>query len=278
MDDYHKLADQIKLGDHLESTLASFFDFEVFPHPWTSKHGKRSGICCSMSAPMSAPLVPAKPEARSKVTQPRPDRLYGYSGINGIILSDLQLEKSSLFPATTGGMRFPFLAVELKAGIEGGGTGLWVAGNQVAGALATYIAAVDRLNRSVPQQAQRVDNIAYGIAADHNVVHLYTAWQVSNRCCVQLVYSFTLIGNLCGLHLFRGLVLNILDWGMGVHLTQIKEALDTIPDGYLIKVQPSLTEDVNKKRKEVENTPDEEVLESQPPIKIRAGGGCEGVM
>ncbi|KAF1963109.1 hypothetical protein CC80DRAFT_105671, partial [Byssothecium circinans] len=68
--------------------------------------------------------------------------------------------------ATSHGLRFPFLAIELKA--AGGTRGdLWVAANQCAGASSACLNAMDQLNASLPK-TQRIGNICCCIAADNN--------------------------------------------------------------------------------------------------------------
>ena len=62
---------------------------------------------------------------------------------------------------------------------------------------------------------------------DNNIAHLYMSWKDDQNCYLQRVDVFALsipehFKN------FRSQVRNILDWGKGTRLTQIKDALDTL--------------------------------------------------
>lgn len=127
--------------------------------------------------------------------------------------------------ATPQGLRFPFFAIEFNAP----GGDLWVAVNQCAGASSACLNAVGQLNALLVEfgSTQRVDNISYCIAMDNNIAHLYMSWKDDQNYYLQRVDVFALsipehFKN------FRSQVRNILDWGKGTRLTQIKDALDTL--------------------------------------------------
>jgi len=148
---------------------------------------------------MSSHLIPNNPESQFRVTRPKPDLLYGYSGRlgDGAFTQPQFLAQEVLHPrnarfveATTQGLRFPFLAIEVKA--AGGTRGdLWVATNQCAGASSACLNATDQLNTLLPKHpsVQCVDNLSYCIAVDNNTAQLYISWKEDD-----LNYKTFLIG------------------------------------------------------------------------------------
>ncbi len=73
---------------------------------------------------MSSHLIPNNRESPFRVSGPKPDLLYGYSGAlrDGAFTQPQFLAQTSLHPrnswlteATTQGLRFPFFAIEFKA-------------------------------------------------------------------------------------------------------------------------------------------------------------------
>jgi hypothetical protein len=64
-----------------EDDVAAFFDDTIFPNTKTNlAYGSAAGLMSSSSALMAQHLVPTNPISPYKVTQPKPDKLYGYSG------------------------------------------------------------------------------------------------------------------------------------------------------------------------------------------------------
>jgi hypothetical protein len=225
-----------------EDDVARFLNKIIFPNPETdTTYGPATGLASNSNTLMARHLVPADPESPFRVTQPKPDRLYGYSGdpaeitIEGAFMQPQLLAQTMLHPqipgyatTTSRGLQFPFLAIEFKA--AGGTRGdLWVATNQCAGASAACLNAVERLNTSLREySAQSVDNLAYCIAVDNNVAQLYISWKEGDlNYYLQRVDAF-LLSSPEHFKTFRNQVRNILDWGKDERLTRIGDALDII--------------------------------------------------
>ncbi|RMZ82764.1 hypothetical protein DV738_g1667, partial [Chaetothyriales sp. CBS 135597] len=221
-----------------EADVEGFLEDTVFPKHSDRAYGRSSGLGSAKSALMSSHLIPNNPESPFRVSGPKPDLLYGYSGAlrDGAFTQPQFLAQTSLHPqntrfaeATTQGLRFPFFAIEFKA--AGGTRGdLWVATNQCAGASSACLNAVDQLNTSLPKHpsVQRVDNLSYSIAVDNNTAQLYISWKEDDLdYYIQRVGAF-LLSDPDHFKSFRKQVRNILDWGKDTHLTQIRDALDTI--------------------------------------------------
>jgi hypothetical protein len=206
-----------------EADVERFLEDAVFPKSLDPTYGRRAGLESAGSSLMSSHLVPNNPESQFRISQPKPDLLYGYSGDlrDGAITQPQFLAQEVLHPqnarfaeATTPGLRFPFLAIEFKA--AGGTRGdLWVATNQCAGDSAACLNAINQLNTLLReyQSKQQVDNLSYCIAVDNNVAQLYISWKESDlHYYLQRVDTF-LLSSPEHFRNFRKQVRNILDWG-----------------------------------------------------------------
>jgi len=218
-----------------EDDVAAFLGDTIFPDPKIDPvYGPAAGLVGSSNAPMSQHLIPANPASPYKVSQPKPDRLYGYSGNTNRAFTQPQLlAQTTLHPqilhypaATSQGLRFPFFAIEFKA--AGGTRGdLWVATNQCAGASSPCLNAMDQLNASL-RETQRIDNVCCCIAADNNTAQLYISWKEDDlNYYLQQVDAF-LLWSPEHFRNFRKQVRNILGWGKDTRLQQIRDALDII--------------------------------------------------
>jgi len=216
-----------------EDQVTKFLDDTIFPDPRTS-----TSLMSNSGTLIAQHLVPADPASPYRVTQPKPDRLFGYSEMTrqGAFTQPQLLAQTMLHPrnpdyptATSRGLRFPFFVIEFKA--AGGTRGdLWVATNQCAGASAACLNAISQLNWALQeyQSTQRVDNLSYCIAVDNNLAKLYISWKEDDLSYyLQQVDTFVL-SRPEEFENFRRQVRNILDWGKDARLTQIGDALDII--------------------------------------------------
>ncbi|KAI0871530.1 hypothetical protein GGS24DRAFT_471125 [Hypoxylon argillaceum] len=221
-----------------EDEVVKLLDNTIFPNPITdTTYGPGAGLMSNSNTLMAQHLVPTTPASPYRVTQPKPDMLYGYSDGMGEAFTEPQLlAQTMLHPwnvdyptATSRGLSFPFFAIEVKA--AGGTRGdLWVAINQCAGASAACLNAASQLNWALQrcESTERVDNLSYCIAVDNVIARLYISWRDDNLSYyLQQVDDFVL-SRPEELQNFRKQVRNILDWGKGARLTQIRDALDII--------------------------------------------------
>ncbi|PHH90658.1 hypothetical protein CDD83_3021 [Cordyceps sp. RAO-2017] len=222
-----------------EEQVVKLLDDTVFPDPeGDDTFGPATGLMSNSSTLMAQHLVPADGASPYRVTQPKPDRLYGYSErtVGGAFTQSQLLAQTMLHDrnpdyttATSRGLRFPFLAIQFKA--VGGTRGdLWVAANQCAAASSACLNAVHQLNISLQacQSTRRVDNLSYCIAVDNKLAELYISWREdSSNYYLQQVDTFVL-SRPVEFQSFRTQVRNILDWGKDARLTQIGDALDVI--------------------------------------------------
>ncbi|KAF4595442.1 hypothetical protein GQ602_001055 [Ophiocordyceps camponoti-floridani] len=219
-----------------EQEVSKFLDYSVFAYSKTHRTQETSpGLERAVDAPISRHLVPANRESPYRISQPKPDMLYGYSGNAGQAFTQPQLlaqtkihDNPDYAVATSRGLRFPFLAIEIKSSCSGGS--LWVAANQCAGASAACLNAVNQLNIALEacQSAHRVDDVSYAIAVDEKMAEIYISWiEDGAQYRLQEVDSF-LLSRPREFQDFRCRVRYILDWGRDTRLRQIRDALDII--------------------------------------------------
>lgn len=219
-----------------EADVDTFFADSLLPKASDPSYGRASGLIAVKSSLVSSHLIPANPASQFRVSQPKPDYLYGYTPNQGSAFTDTQLTtqgtlhpKNCRYPeATTQGLRFPFFTIELKA--AGGTKGdLWVAVNQCAGTSSACLAAIGRLNTLLKghEGVRQVDSMTYSIVADNNTAQLYISWAEEPQYNVQQVDAF-LLSRKEDLKKLHRMIRNILDWGKEERLMQIKMALDVI--------------------------------------------------
>jgi hypothetical protein len=210
-----------------ERDFADFLQQMVFGPCEEAVDALESVLKGTSESSLGEDLVPNTPQTLFRVSQPRPDKLYGYT-VKAFTESQV-LAQSMLSPATATCVSFPFLTIEFKA--QGGTAGdLWVAVNECAGASSACLNATDQLNISLHQcqSTQRVLNLCYSIAVDNNIAQIWISWKDNEaRYYIQRVAIFLLLDRE-DFQKFCDQVRNILEWGMGARLTQIRNALDAI--------------------------------------------------
>ncbi|KAK8131091.1 hypothetical protein PG984_007529 [Apiospora sp. TS-2023a] len=134
-------------------------------------------------------------------------------------------------------LAFPFFVVECK--VEGANKGsLKVGENQCAGASATCVSMIDRLNEELERypEAQKVANTAFCAVVNQDEARIFASWmemKKDKRGKDTKAYYLLEISTLKlrfaadRLELCR-LVTNIMDWARGPRLDKIKQALDFI--------------------------------------------------
>lgn len=194
---------------------------------------------------MSRAYVPST-NTKYRVSTPAPDMLYGYSGDDSKrVFSRAQLAylvrqgPGGNGVANSRGMLFPFLVIEVKGDSGGSSVGsLHVATNQCLGGSATSVAIAETLNRQLRKAVyphkpvHRIDNAVWSIAMSNSEARLFVSWQDEKdaRYHTRAVEGF-LIRKPADYILFRRYVRNILDWGRGERLEQIRQSLDCLADG-----------------------------------------------
>ena len=109
---------------------------------------------------------------------------------------------------------------------------LWVATNQCLGGSASCVNIAERLNRQLRQcdnqEIKPIDSAAFSIAMNGTEARLYISWKHNELdYYVRKVDSFLLQKDRDYID-FRKHMLNIIDWGKGKRLKQIRDSLDIL--------------------------------------------------
>lgn len=188
-----------------------------------------------VSRPTFIHCIPNAP-TRNRISRPVPDLVYGYNATDPrSAFSDKQKIAGTMMDPELGvvdsgnNLAFPFLVIEFNGDWTGSGS-LWVATNQCLGASATCTEAVSRLNDQLRKYpgARLVADMTFSIAMSQNEARIYVTWKTKElQYHVQKAAVFYIVRPE-EYQLFRRYVKNILDWGKGQRLQDIKKALDTI--------------------------------------------------
>lgn len=131
--------------------------------------------------PMARHAVPSA-DSKLKVSNPKPDMLFGYSRHAAFLQQQAQLiSMGSEMVATSQNLIYPFFVVEFKGDGPSGGGALWVATNQCLGGAASCVNIAERLNRQLEQcesdQVRPFDGAAFSIAMSGTEARLCISWK-----------------------------------------------------------------------------------------------------
>ncbi|KAM7211958.1 hypothetical protein V8F06_012667 [Rhypophila decipiens] len=208
-----------------ESVVASFLKRTVFPD---EREGAADFIVRHEQVKMTKLHVPKNPRSKAEVSTPIPDMLYGYNHLPTTAFSEEELgaQMTLLGPRLAAGntakMRFPFLVVEAK-----GDEPFREAVYQCLGAASTCVRITNRLNEKLhlvsAGQATPVETAAFSVAVNGFVAILYVTWFHNNKYLTRQVQRFHLDSRTPDDFIeFHSVIQNILDWGQGERLDEIK--------------------------------------------------------
>lgn len=186
------------------------------------------------SRPMAKHTVP-NAGSSLRVSNPVPNMLFGYSR-TAAFTEPQRAQLSGMGKALLANkedLLCPFLAIELKGDGPGGTGNMWVATNQCLGASATCVNIAESLNRQLRGfgsdfVVEPVNSAAFSVAMNGAEARLYVTWKHN-----ELDYYMSSVDNFLlyrpkDLIEFRKYVRNILDWGAGKRLTDVRNALDVL--------------------------------------------------
>ncbi|PHH91666.1 hypothetical protein CDD83_10751 [Cordyceps sp. RAO-2017] len=196
-------------------------------------------IKCDKRQPMLKETVPTR-EPRFRISNPIPDLLYGYDPsqvFHGRQSRFMYANNEIDGTANNLGLMFPFLVVEFKGdGPTGGGT-MWVAANQCLGASASCVHLIERLNDGLRRckrgEGGKVNSAAFSLTINCTEARLFVSWKDEDpdqALSMQHVKSFLLHDPEQHAN-FRQCVRNIVDWGEGQRLREIRDCLDMLLEG-----------------------------------------------
>lgn len=206
------------------------------------------GLKVSDRALIYADWLPNRSRPEHRVSQPKPDSLYGYR-VNAfakhhrMALGDMHRGLSS----NSQGLILPFLVIEHKASGPGSYGSLWEAENQCFGGSTACLSIMNELNNALnkvsqhPGPVQTLDNAVFSIAMTNSVAKLYISWQSDMSYFSSRVASFCLVDPEHFIQ-FRRCVRNIVDWGMNERLDLARGCLDVlIEEEHLIANQITMS-------------------------------------
>ncbi|KAA6413416.1 MAG: hypothetical protein FRX48_03162 [Lasallia pustulata] len=159
--------------------------------------------------------------------------LYGYNRLGAFPQQQSHLiSMGTEIVANSQGLILPFFVIEFKADGPGASRSLWVATNQCLGGSASCVNIAERLNRQLRQcdnqEIEPIDSAAFSIAMNGTEARLYISWKHNELdYYVRKVDSFLLQKDRDYID-FRKHMLNIIDWGKGKRLKQIRDSLDIL--------------------------------------------------
>ncbi|PQE19900.1 hypothetical protein CJF31_00006404 [Rutstroemia sp. NJR-2017a BVV2] len=168
-----------------------------------------------------------------KLSTPNPDMIYGYM----TAAFNQQLAKLVSFSdaLNTGASNaiLPFFATEFKS-CDGASPGsLWVVTNQCVGDSVACVNLLERFNDRLKLindgHIQLLEAAAFSIAMSGTEARLYVTWKKDDSYYVQKVRGF-LLQDPEHYQLFYKYVHNIVDWGRGERLDDIRKAFDCLQE------------------------------------------------
>ncbi|KAK7941348.1 uncharacterized protein PG986_013735 [Apiospora aurea] len=216
----------------LESKIDNLFQESVFP---TLRRSHAMGLERQAYVSFTRGCVPGANHPTRPVSVPKPDLVYGYTSSGpGVHFSDAQkLAGSTMSPsmgrASETELAFPFFIIEYKSD-QGSHS---VAENQCLGGSATCVAIINGLNDMLKKcdVIRRVNTTAFSFVIDHRGAESYVSWmgEDEEEYRMQPLSEFRFIkGGQSELGEFATCVRNIINWGKGARLREIKWALDAI--------------------------------------------------
>ncbi|KAH7175910.1 hypothetical protein EDB81DRAFT_874733 [Dactylonectria macrodidyma] len=194
IDEYLDSLDTLASGCN-EAEVEEFFEDTVFPKGYDATYGRQAGLGKAKSSPMSSSLVPNNPTCQFWVSQPKPDLLFGYYNA----LRDGAFTQSQFL---TQGVLHPQNARCAEATTKGLRFPFFAIEIKAAGGTRGDLwVATNQLAGSSSACLNAVDRLNTSSSEASEPEDFKN---------------------------FRKQVRNILDWGKGTRLLQIKDALDRI--------------------------------------------------
>ncbi|KAK4200211.1 hypothetical protein QBC40DRAFT_339992 [Triangularia verruculosa] len=207
-----------------EPEVEEYFRHRIFPYPIEDSLQR-----CDRQ-PMARQTVP-RTGASYRVNTPVPDMLYGYNPTSAFPNQQArQLAMRTEMEANTQGLMYPFFCIEFKGEGRSGGANLWVATNQCLGASASCVNIAENLNRRLRQcesdMVHQIDSASFSIAMSGTEARLYVSWKQDARDYYLADVDAFVLQKPRDYIEFRRYVRNIIDWGRGRRLGEIRKSLD----------------------------------------------------
>lgn len=210
-----------------EPDVEKYFQNRIFPDGDPGDSLKRSD-----RQPMVKHAVPSAGSSL-RVSTPVPDMLYGYKPRPGFPNQQAQLIAMGTEPiANTQDLLYPFFLIEFKGEGPSGAGSLWVATNQCLGGSASCVHLAERLNAQLRQcnsdKIRPINSAAFSIAMSGTEARLYISWRHNELDYYMANVDVFLLQKPRDYIEFRKYVRNIIDWGSGGRLEEIRKSLDSL--------------------------------------------------
>lgn len=210
-----------------EPEVEAFFKSKICPGPT-----RADGLKRSERMPVTKHSVPST-GSEFKISHPIPVMLYGYVPETALPNHQALLVAMTTEPAANvEDVMYPFLVVECQADGPTGAASLWAATNSCQGGAASCVKIADKLNHRLSQRgnsmARPIDNAAFSIAMTGTEARLYVSWKGSDSIYNMASIDSFLLQKPRDCIEFRRYVRNIIDWGKGDRLEDIRNSLDIL--------------------------------------------------
>lgn len=207
--------------------MEDYFRQNIFPQVTASDSLDRAD-----RQPMAKRSIP-NTGSKFKVSTPVPDMLYGYNPDSAFPNQQAQLMDMGSEPAAnTQDLLYPFFVIEFKGDGPSGVGSIWVATNQCLGGSTSCVNIAERLNTQLRQcssdKIQLVNSAAFSIAMRGTEARLYVSWKHNELDYYMAKVKSFLLEEPEHYIEFRKYVRNIIDWGKGRRLEEIRESLDAL--------------------------------------------------
>lgn len=173
--------------------------------------------------------VPSRTESLFEVSTPVPDAIYGYKAKNAFPQLTWTVAREEMI-ANDQLLMLPFLVAE----ILGDDSGMWGAICRCMGGSASCVNMVEKLNRRVKQctndTVHPINSAAFSIAIRGTHARLHVSWKQDEDYHTEDVDTFLLQVPEHYIKFYK-YVHNILDWGKGERLEEIRNSLDFLQTG-----------------------------------------------
>ncbi|KAL7919213.1 hypothetical protein ACQKWADRAFT_302048 [Trichoderma austrokoningii] len=211
-----------------EPIVEEYFRHNIFPNFTASESLDRA-----YKQPMVEQSVP-QTTSQNKVSTPVPDMLYGYNPGSAFPNQQAQLLTMGTEPiANTEGLLYPFFVIEFTGDGPGGAGSLWLATNQCLGGSASCVNIAERLNTQLRRcnSDNLINSAAFSIAMNGTEARLYVSWKHNEQDYYMANVRNFLLQDPKHYIEFRKYVRNIIDWGRGLRLEEIRKSLDLEESG-----------------------------------------------
>jgi hypothetical protein len=223
-----------------EVKVTQYLRSHIFERPQAAPERLQGLDVIEQIFPLRQEHIPAildnDPEIDLRVSQPKPDILYGYmeEAFTSTQQKQLLTMKRTQYTASNEGIIYPFLVVELK-GSNPTANSLFVAENQCIGGAATCVNMVDKLNQCINGQAiSAVDPIVFGVTTNGREACLFVSWKENDKgggggeaYYMQQIEAL-IVYKPNDYLVFRRFVRNVLEWGKEHRRAQIGAVLDAL--------------------------------------------------